>query len=101
MHDDIAALRLNLMDFDKAPGKVLKPYWPVAPDLVEYAWVPQTMGDQIWVAFRFVNGTARQLWELLLPPELAACLDRALIALVLPYGWHSRDVNGFIQRGGA
>lgn len=51
--------------------------WEGAPrrDLaIERAWVPQTMGDQVWVFYRFRNSEDRQTFLDALTPAVKACV---------------------------
>ena len=93
-YSSISALRLKCFDFERSPAKTLAPYTP--DNAKQSAWIPQTLGDQVWVLFEFATQEDRETWERSLPPELAECLDRELIEHALPYGWNVRDANGFI-----
>ena len=93
MHEKISFLRFHLQDWDKPPRDVIKPYWP--DSFNQYAWIPQTMGDQVWVMYEFFSEADRVNWEFTLPKHIHACLDRSTIPHALKYGWHSRDPNGF------
>ena len=92
--DNISALRIDLYDFTERPAEVIKPYWPI--HVARYAWIPQTLGDQVWVMFDFNTEEKRKEWEESLPDEIKNCLDRDLIDLALGYGWNSRNANGFV-----
>lgn len=92
-HDTISALRIHLHDCDVSPGQIIKRAMP--QEYEQRAWIPQTMGDQIWALFDFKTRDAREKWEASLPQEIKGWLDRELIEHALPYGWQIRDINGF------
>jgi len=92
-HETISALRVDLYECDTRPAETLKPHVPVSA--TRHAWIPQTMGDQIWVLYEFNTKEERETWENSLPEQISNWLDRKLISNALSYGWHSRDVNGF------
>lgn len=92
-HDTIAALSISVYE-DPEPLKRLElAHRP--PDLVSFAWIPQTIADQIWVVYEFKSREAREAWEGTLPEQLRALLNRKLIPHALPFGPGVRDLNGF------
>lgn len=92
-HDTISALRIDLYACTGRPSTILRPYEP--KEFKNHAWIPQTIGDQIWVLYEFETTEQRVAWEISLPQEIAMYLDRGLIEYALPYGWSVRDPNGF------
>lgn len=98
MRDTISALRVHLFDCETSPGEAIKKVMPQKYE--RRAWIPQTMGDQVWVLFDFETQGAREEWEASLPPEVKRWLDRDLIEYALPYGWLIRDANGFVTGPG-
>ena len=98
MHEKISALRVDLWDCnDESAAAQLKPYAPDTPDFAHLAWIPQTLGDQIWVMFEFFSEEDRIAFEKRLPKHISKWLDRDLIKHALEYGWNVRDMNGFIK----
>lgn len=96
MNNEISALRIDLWDCEgKTPAEIVFPHIP--ENTVNKAWIPQTMGEQIWCLFEFKNEEERIEWESSLPPLIKKWLDRNLITHALSYGWHIRDINGFIK----
>lgn len=92
----ISALRVDLYGCNsESAASQLKPYAPDTPDFAHLAWIPQTLGDQIWVLFEFFSEEDRITWESTLPEHIRKWLDRNLIKHALPYGWHVRNMNGF------
>jgi len=96
MGNNITAMRVSLYDCDEAPALVLNQYRPV--NLIRKAWVPQTMGDQIWVLYEFETKTDRETWENSVPELIKKWIvrDEYFIGQVKQYGWHIRDINGYI-----
>lgn len=92
-HETISALRVDLYDCETAPRDILRPLLP--KNATQHAWIPQTLGYQIWVLYEFATKQDRETWEAALPAKVASWLDRKLIHNALTYGWHVRDVNGF------
>lgn len=91
----ISALRMNLYQCDPhSPSEILKPHVPT--NYTQCAWIPQSLGDQVWVMYNFKNKKARKAWEASLPEQISNWLDRKLITVALVYGWHIRNYNGFI-----
>lgn len=90
----IAALRVDLYECTgKPPRDYLR---PVVPEkAVRSAWIPQTMGDQIWVLYEFKSEAERLAWEAALPADVSRWLDRRLLPHAMEYGWQTRDANGF------
>lgn len=95
MNETISALRLDLNDFDERVSYVVERHKPNFA--LRRAWIPQTICDQIWVLYDFPSVALRESWEDQLPLALKKCLDRGLIEHALSYGWHSRNIDGFIQ----
>ena len=90
----ISALRLELADFTQlTPAEVMRFHRPV--NAMRRAWIPQTLGEQIWCLFEFPSVDERIWWEQRLPEEIRNSLDRSLIELARPFGWEVRDMNGF------
>lgn len=93
MNENISALRVDLYCCEEQPAKILQPF---IPNNYKYrSWIPQTMGDQIWVMYEFHNELDRLEWEKTLPENIEKWLDRELIESALEFGWHIRDQNGF------
>jgi len=95
VNEKITALRVELLECEEKPSYILSRHKPVG--CTNYAWIPQTMGDQIWVLFEFVSESERIAWEATLPGQIAGWLDRGLIKYALEYGWNVRDMNGFAE----
>jgi len=96
-YETISALRISLydcVDVSETPAGILKPYIP--NKYKNRAWIPQTMGDQIWVLFEFEDAIQRDTWEKSLPANISNFLDRKLIPHALDFGWGVRNMNGFI-----
>ena len=92
--DRIAALRVDLYEcVRKPPRDYLQPVVPT--NALRGAWIPQTMGDQIWVLYEFRSEADRMAWETALPADVARWLDRRLLPHALSYGLWTRDENGF------
>ena len=93
--DQIAALRVDLYGWidKKLPRDYLRPVVP--KNAVRSAWIPQTMGDQIWVLYDFNSVSDRIAWEATLPAEVSRWLDRSLLPQAMEYGWQTLDSNGF------
>lgn len=89
----ISALRVDLYNCEGRPSYILSPFLP--KKYKNKAWIPQTMGDQIWVLYEFYTIEDRLEWESTLPERIKNWLDRKLIKSALIYGWHIRNVNGF------
>lgn len=92
--DKISALRIRLEDCDAFPREIIKPFKPKS--YVCTSWVPQTMGEQIWVLYKFKSVEDRVAWENSLPDNIKKWLDRNLIKWAVPYGWFIRNENGFV-----
>ncbi len=60
-HEKISGLILRLDDFDEKPSSVLHREEP--GNFVKYAWIPQTICDQIWVLYEFRSKEDREEWE--------------------------------------
>ena len=93
----ISALRVDLNDWhdlsNQRFAEVFCQYKPAK--FSQKAWIPQTLGEQIWVLYEFETEQDRLNWESKLPKNIAQFLDRSMIEYALPYGWHIRDENGF------
>ena len=92
-NETISALRIDLHQCDTKPAEILRPYLP--KNAIRHAWIPQTLGEQIWAMYEFESKEAREEWESTLPEQISNWLARDLIDNALGYGWHSRNVNGF------
>ncbi len=90
--DNVSALRIELGR--EPPGQLVKAEWP--KKFTRRAWVPQTMGDQVWCFFEFETKEERKAWEKGLSDKLRPFLDRDIIPYIRRFGWHIRDMNGFI-----
>ena len=93
--DTVSALCVDLYECDVLPSAIIDRERPT--NYIHYAWIPQTMVDQIWVLYDFRTVADREAWEASLSPKLRGWLNRELIKLAIPYGWHNRDENGFIR----
>lgn len=92
--DLISALRVDIYDCHlERPATIISREKP--KNFVQYAWIPQTICDQIWVLYQFETVEERLSWESSLSPLLKKWLDRKLIDYALSYGWQSRDENGW------
>jgi len=92
--ESVSALRVDMYDCIKeTPAIILKPFTP--ENSINKAWIPQTMGDQIWVLYEFKTKKDREEWENMLPENISKWLDRGLIEVAQDYGWHIRNANGF------
>lgn len=86
MSNTVSAIRINLYDCVKAPRDYIR---EVAPsNAVRSAWVPQTMGEQIWLLYEFRTQEDREAWEKGLPAEVSRWIDRRLIE-------HARGYESF------
>jgi hypothetical protein len=88
-YEAFSALRVYFPDLwdageKRRPDVLLAETVGSAPALCR-AWVPQTLGEQIWVVYEFPSEAERVAWEQGLPPLLAKMLDRDLIPRAL--GW--------------
>ena len=93
--NNISALRVDLYDcITQRAAEILKPHIP--ENTINNAWIPQTMGVQIWVLYEFKTELARVEWENGLPDLIKSWLDRTLLDHALSYGWNTRDANGFV-----
>ena len=79
--------------YNKSPSEILKLYLPTK--YKNHAWIPQTIGEQIWIVYEFETIYDRLTWENSLPQSIANFLDRNLIKEALKYGWGVLDLNGF------
>lgn len=95
-HDSISVLVLSIYD-NAAPAIIAQQTKP--NKYVNHAWIPQTLGDCVWVAYEFASLEERLEWEKALPEFVAKKLSRHLIPSVLKLGWKVRDHNGFAVRG--
>lgn len=68
-------------------------YTPV--NKTNMAWVPQTMGEQVWVYFEFASVGEKDKWETSLSDKHKLFLDEILFKWLPDFGWHKRDANGF------
>lgn len=94
-YSTVACLRVDLYDCgDRAPRDILSPIYP--DNLKRRAWIPQTLGDQIWVLYDFNSVEERVAWEEKLPDQVRKWLDRNLIPHAVTFGWEVRDFNGFV-----
>src|SRR4249919_1056772 len=95
-YDTVSALRIGLRDCssDERPSEVI---WRERPmNATRHAWIPQTLGEQIWVLYDFPSKEEREGWESGLSPRVAKWLDRKLLPFAIEqYGWQTRDANGF------
>jgi hypothetical protein len=92
--DNISAMRISIYDCETTPADLIKPFIP--KNYTRVAWIPQSMGDQVWVLFEFPSLEDRQSWECELTLELFNMLDRRLIKDAARFGWGVRDFNGFL-----
>lgn len=92
-HDNISALRIGIYDCGKPPRDYINPIDP--SNAISRAWIPQTMGNQIWVMWKFNTKEEREIFEAGLPPDVSRWIDRDVINHAMRYGWSVRDVNGF------
>ncbi|MNF22301.1 hypothetical protein D3C87_1437240 [compost metagenome] len=81
----IKALRIDLYECTERPALILKPFEP--KNAIEYAWIPQTIGDQIWVVYRFSNAADAEAWATSLPTQLAGWLDDKVKGAAQKYGF--------------
>ena len=95
-YESVSALVVDLYECAEAPRKILIPVFP--KNSTKQAWIPQTMGDCIWVLFDFVSKEDREEWESTLPPNIKSWLCREIIPHAITYGWQVRDANGFLDR---
>jgi hypothetical protein len=97
-YESISCLRINIFDEiipdNLSPWVFIRPYYPTT--YINYAWIPQTIGYQIWILFEFKTKEDREIWENNLPSIIAKRLDRNLIPYALNFGWGSRNINGFV-----
>jgi len=94
-HETISALRVDLYDCDdKPPRDYIRPIAPL--NAINHAWIPQTIGDQIWVLWEFNTKDEREAFEAGLPVDVSRWIDRTVIPYSLKYGWRVRDTNGFV-----
>lgn len=84
MNDNISALRIHMQECYEAPRLILAPHKPHMA--ISEAWIPQTMGEQIWAIYTFTNSQDRIDWELSLPQHISKWLDRKLIPHALKFG---------------
>jgi hypothetical protein len=96
-YETASAIRFDLYECKFRPADLIKPHWP--QNSVREAWIPQTLGEQVWVLFDFATQADRAAWERTLPKAVSRFLDRQLIPhAVEHYGWVVRDPNGFPVR---
>jgi len=95
--ENISALRVDLYnwEYNESPHDIMKKVWP--DNIVQSAWIPQTMGEQIWILLAFHNKAEKTEWECRLPGSVKQWLDESIIACAIPYGWKIRDINGFVR----
>ena len=97
LRNRIGVLIVDMYDcVDFTPREILKPYIPIK--IENEAWIPQTMGDQVWVMYEFHSEENRLKWEESLPENISNWLlkDRNKISrYVKQYGWGIRNENGF------
>ena len=92
--DAISAMRVDIYDcIDKPPRDYIRAVVP--KNAVRSAWIPQTMGDQIWVLYEFKSKAERVAWEDALPADVSRWLTRSLLPHAMGYGWSTRDENGW------
>lgn len=89
----VSGLRILMHDVEGPPWQIVQDQAP--RDVIRAAWIPQTLADQIWVLYEFQTETARLEWEQALTGHMKAWLSREVIPHALPYGYGSRDENGF------
>lgn len=93
--EKISALRICMYDcYPNAPRDLIGGHEP--NNHIKYAWIPQTMGDQVWVMYLFESKIDREKWENTLPKNVAKYLDRDLISIALDFGWRTINANGFV-----
>lgn len=97
MKENISALRISLYECNN-PGATMIPFQPQKAK--RYAWIPQTMGDQIWCLFEFDNKEDKEGWEQGLPENIKEWIDSQIIEPAEKFGWGGRDMNGFLRNDG-
>ncbi len=55
------------------PRDYLKKWTGGSFEIKSHAWIPQTVGDQIWIFIEFDNEEKKQLFLNALPPEIKHC----------------------------
>lgn len=94
-HPTISVLRVYLEECsDNPPRYYIQAEKPA--NAINRAWIPQTIGDQVWIVYEFKSEQERVQWEAGLSAKLKNWLDRGLIASALTFGWGTRDWNGFL-----
>lgn len=83
----IKALRVDLYDCKEQPAIILEPFEP--KNATASAWIPQTLGDQIWVVYQFPSSVDAEAWVATLPPQIAAWLDDKVKGYAQRYGFRS------------
>jgi len=86
--DNISALRISDNECS-SQWEFMQQYHPKKS--IKMAWIPHTMGDQVWVLYKFENKQDRRDWETSLPNKVFVWLDKKLIPEALEFGWHIRD----------
>lgn len=56
-------------DLGGKPGEILAEVRP--EECVSRAWIPQTLGEQVWVLYEFPDLQTKAAWEATLPPTIA------------------------------
>lgn len=79
----VSALRIDLYECDRRPAEIMAEVRP--RQRVTYAWIPQTIADQIWVLYGFPDRESRAAWEASLPPEVARWLSPDLFEIAIRY----------------
>ncbi len=92
-YPEISALRIDMYDIEKPARDFIAPIEP--QNAIARAWIPQSLGDQIWVMWKFKTQQEREQFEAGLPSEVARWIDRGVIKFAIGFGWHTRDFNGF------
>ncbi len=83
INNNISALRIMMQDCYEAPRLNLAPHKPHMA--IDEQWIPQTMGDQVWVTYTFKTEEDRIDWEMSLPDHILKWLDRTLIPHALKF----------------
>lgn len=93
----ISALRIDIFDCppNEPPSAIVEREKPTTA--IRHAWIPQTMGDQVWVLYDFPTEADRLTWEAGLSSLMMKWIDRTVIPYAIKYGWHIRNVNGFVK----
>jgi len=90
----ISCLVVDLYYCVKHPSEYLERFTPTA--YTRRAWIPQTLGDCIWILYKFNSEEDKLKWENSLEGIVKTWLNRKIIPYALEFGWEIRDHNGFI-----